>query len=315
MRILIVCGPTASGKSEIALNIAKVISRPTAIVNIDAMQVYKDIVNITASPSFEHKKLFPHYLYNYIELDKKYSIAIYIKHLRSILANLYKKNILPILVGGSGLYISSLLFGLSEIEEIKSEIRLETIEKIDKIGVENFYYILLEMDPSIKNIIDPNNKQRLTRAYEVITQTGKSIFSYEKKIPIKEIDPIIIYLKSQRELLYKKCNDRMSILLKNGGLDEIFSLYQKIYEKKIYSIEAKAIGIKEFFDYFKGKHSYKEALTKSQQKTRNYAKRQITWFSNQILNKDICKYIIDFNSENELKEKIRNLIDIIKISI
>lgn len=310
MRVLIICGPTASGKSQLALHIAKVISVPAAIVNIDALQVYKDIVNITASPSIYNKKLLPHHLYNYVALNEKYSVAIYINHLQNILTDLSEKNIFPILVGGSGLYISSLLVGLSEIEEIKEEVRLEAIKKIDEIGVKNFYNILLEMDPAIETRIDPNNKRRLIRAYEVIHQTGKSIFSYKKKIPMKEIDPTIIYLMPKRELLYQRCNDRMDILLKNGGLDEIYSLYKKIYEKKIYSNDnqaMKAIGIEEFFEYFKGEYSYKEALAKAQQKTRNYAKRQITWFNNQILNKDICKYVIDFDSKNEFEKKILEL--------
>lgn len=178
-RALIICGPTASGKSAYAMDLAK--REHGAIINADAIQVYKEIPIITASPSVSDKEQIPHYLYNYISVFDEFSISRYLKDAKEAINNAKKAGYLPIIVGGSGMYISALLNGLSNIPDIDSDIRSEARTKFEQIGKELFWKELCAQDSMASNRINQNDKQRMIRAYEVFKQTGQSIFAYKSQ--------------------------------------------------------------------------------------------------------------------------------------
>ena len=292
-KILVLAGPTASGKSNIASLIAQEYNG--VIVNFDAYQVYKELPIISASPTLEEKKSIPHYLYNYLNIHDKFSVKIYIDNLTQTLQHINQDNKLVILVGGTHMYLHSLMYGLHEIPSIDQELITSSQKLLDDIGAEAFYNELIKLDTEIADYIKPLDYQRALRAYQVKMQTGKSIKTYQQEDStqfLKDYDVKLFILNPDRDILYKNCNDRFLRIVREGGLDEVRALLPILNENN-YSI-SNAIGVKELKDYLNGIQTFDQAIAIGQQRTRNFAKRQITWCKNKFHDKIILNNFNEF---------------------
>ncbi len=300
---IIICGPTASGKSALATKIAKEING--CIINSDSMQVYTDLEVITSSPSTADKREISHLLYNFVDSNTQYSVANYIDDAKKAIVISLKNNYVPIFTGGTGMYINALINGISSIPKIPKEIRLEAEEIIKKKGLGNLYQELEILDKNTAKILNKNDSQRIIRAYSVKKFTGNSILSYRnlsKKSPLLNISTTIFYMKPEREFLYKSCNDRFVSFIENGAIEEIESFLKT--HQDVNCGPTAAIGFQELKSYIRHEISIEAAIALAQTKTRQYAKRQNTWFKNQLKHKN---QIIEFSSKSEFLMKISNI--------
>ncbi|MCF8462788.1 MAG: tRNA (adenosine(37)-N6)-dimethylallyltransferase MiaA [Rickettsiaceae bacterium] len=287
-KLIILIGPTASGKSSLALKIAQKFSK-TPIVNADAFQVYKDLQIITSSPTNEDKIIAPHYLYNYLDIGACYSVAKYIQDVNKVLLEISQTSNFSILVGGSHMYIYNLLYGLDDIPTTDKNISEQSEKLLNNLGKSEFYQLLSELDPKIIGIIGPSDTQRMLRAYNVKKQTGVSIIDFRKKQEnissnfLSTYDTKIIALNPERTKLYKNCDARVEFMFNNGAIEEVGAIIAK--NDNISNSTFKAIGFDEIKSYLNKNLSYDEALNTTKQRTRNYAKRQVTWCKNKFDNK------------------------------
>lgn len=267
---IIIYGATASGKSDLALKLGNELSNPL-IINGDSMQVYKDIPIITAQP----KDLSGHYLYSFISPDdNSFSVA---KWLSLVAEKVNSGSITPIIVGGTGMYISSLINGLTQIPEIPIEITQNITQELNSHGLENLLNKLKSVDPLTASKI--SDQQRTIRALGVYEYTGKPI-SHWQKFNHKYIDSsksMKVWVKPPREILYERINSRFIKMIERGVVDELKILMEK------YNSYPKAIGLREVAEYINGNIDMIQLINTVQQLTRNYAKRQETWFRNQLL--------------------------------
>jgi len=271
-KVIIIAGPTASGKSALAEMLAKSIGG--VIINADSMQIYKDLAIITARP--EPDSL--HLLYGYVDGRVRYSTGKWLQDAISAMQMVHNHGKIPIFAGGTGLYFKALLEGLAEIPEIPAEISVEAENLLELIGVENFYQRLLQMDAKAIQIHDLKNKVRLLRTYMVFKATGVSMVDWQQQ-PVSgvlEKYNVVKYLiEPERQWLYNNCNLRFEQMVKQGAIKEVKALLAKGYDARMPIMNA--IGVKEFAAL-----PEKDAIKASQQATRNYAKRQLTWFRHQF---------------------------------
>ncbi len=303
-KIIVVCGPTASGKTDFAHYLAK--KNRGEIVNGDSMQIYRQIPIITASPSPALKEEIPYHLYNFLDIEQEFSVTKYVQLAVKIIKEINNRGNLPIIVGGTGMYINALLYGYSQIPTISPQIRSITRELQDEIGQVEFFKRLTILDPLAKNNLNIFDKQRCLRAYEVVMQTGKSIFTFQATkdfIPLPEYASNVFFLYPERSFLYLSCNNRLKAIFKQGAIEEI-SRIQRNNANNIPTSALRAIGVQEIMAYLDKKTTLDRAMECSQNKTRQYAKRQITWFKNQI--KD--KLTLEYSSYEEFKKLIENFI-------
>lgn len=282
-KILIICGPTASGKSDLAMRFAE--QNNGEIINADSSQIYKEIPILSCSPTEEDKKKIPHHLYNHKPLSEKYSVAKFINEAKIAAESVVERGKIPIIVGGTGLYVKALIEGVNIIPEIPKIVRIEAQKLLSSLGNEKFHEKLGRLDPIAGQKLHPSNSQRLIRAYEVLSHTKKSIYDFhneETNSPLIDYDLEVVIVTADREKLYKKCNDRFSHLIKIGALDEVKKIMDKYNPDDV-----KSIGYKEIYQYLKREISKEKMIELASQKTRNYAKRQITFFKHQIKGREI----------------------------
>lgn len=267
------------------------------------MQIYSEIPVITASPNNEDKNIIPHHLYNYLSITQNFSAGDYIKAVQQKIEDMHKRGKRAIIVGGTGMYISALIKPFVDIEDIEDEIRNNARKLLEAIGKEAFYQELLKLDPKIDGHILASDGQRMLRAYEVFKQTGKSLIELQQtniSHPILQ-DYTIIMLHPERSYLHQNCNIRFEQMLHNGALKEA----EYCMNIPGLGISAqKALGLSSLIKYISGEISLEEATIEAQTKTRQYAKRQITWFKNQIPD----KITIAYNNADELSQSLNNLI-------
>lgn len=278
--IVIIGGPTASYKSEFALRLAANLNG--AIINADSMQIYKELPILSAQPTNAERKASPHYLYSFIGANTNYSVADWLNDCSKIIGSLHKENKIPIIVGGTGLYINALVKGLALIPSIDADVKKYCQEQLDQYGYDKVYNFLVSIDPIMLAKIHSNDKQRILRAFEVYTQTKISIFEHHKQTSSPfNIDQFRYVVSSlDREELYSRCDQRIKYMIKNGAIEEA-----KIFlaDNKDHNLQAfNTIGVKPLMNYFEGVLSLDEAVKIWQQETRNFAKRQTTWFKNQL---------------------------------
>lgn len=306
--IIIICGPTASGKSYLGHAIAKKLGGE--IVNCDSMQIYKQIPIITSSPPQMYLNEIPYHLYNFGPIDKEFSVIKYVNLAYEKIQTIVSNQKVPIVIGGTGLYINSLLFGYNEIPTIDTDIRQHVRKLYTDLGQVNFFNQLKELDSIAGQKLNPGDTQRVLRAYEVLLQTQKSIFSFQSNQNINILSNFkykIIFLYPERNFLYQMCNERLEKIFMSGAIEEVTKLYLEFPD--LNSSGAKAIGIQEIINYLEGKSSLQESLRLAQMKTRQYAKRQITWFKNQIQDKITLEYS-DNKQFKELVAKLLNRFDL-----
>lgn len=280
-KILVISGATASGKSDLALRLAE--SKDIAIINADSLQIYSGLPILSSQPTAEDQKNVPHFLYSHFEFGATSSVMVWMNLVKEMVINIRKKNILPVIVGGSGMYISKLIEGISEIPEISTEIRTEAKQLYDEIGHENFTKKLIELGEN--QILD---KQRLLRAYEVLKQSNKPI-SWWQSQPLKKIFPeadfVHVNLNPDRKKLYQNCDLRFEKMLKNGALDEVINLINQGADDQMQI--TKTLGFFEIRDFLQQRIGREKMIETATQKTRNYAKRQLTWFRHQLPQKHV----------------------------
>lgn len=273
--VLAVVGPTASGKTALAVELAKRLDGE--IVSADSMQIYKGMDIASAKPTEAEKQGIPHHMMDFLSPETPYSVAEYVKAARACILEIYKRQKLPILVGGTGLYIDSLLTGTQFIEtETDFDLRARLETEFDALGGEKMLEKLAAFDRDTAARLHPNNRKRIIRAFEVYTLTGKTMTealaaSREKPSPFTPCYIGIAY--ENREILYDRINRRVDIMLENGLLAEARAFFQGTPDTA-----AQAIGYKELKPYLDGVLSLDEAVENLKRATRNYAKRQITWF-------------------------------------
>ena len=274
-KIILIAGPTASGKSEFAVKIAKKINGE--IINADSMQVYKQLKILTARPTQKNQKRIKHHLYGFQNVAKKFSTGAWLKLAMQKIKEIRKKNKVPILVGGTGLYFKALIDGLVKIPEIPNTLRSSARILHKEIGQKNFYSLLIKLDPLSKKFVSMHDTQRTIRAYEVKKFTDRSLFdfiketrsNFDKKIFIK------LFINTPKQLLHKNVENRVDRMFVSGAIEEVKSFFKMKIKKDLSA--NKIIGINEINDYLRKKTTLARAKELIKLKTRQYAKRQFTW--------------------------------------
>ena len=297
-KIILISGPTASGKSKFAIKLAKKVN--AEIINADSMQVYKQLKILTARPEKIHEKKIIHHLYGFQDVRKNFSTGTWLKLSTKKIKEIKKRNKIPILVGGTGLYFKSLTEGLVKIPKIPQRIREESRFLQKKIGQKKFYKKLIKVDPLVKNKINSNDVQRSIRAFEIKKYTKLSIIKwFQKTKNLFDTDSFVkIYIDFPRAELVERIKDRVERMFNNGAIEE-FKKYKKIKVKPENSSN-KVIGIQEIEKYLKGEIDLRQAKEIIYIKTRQYAKRQTTWARGQMTSwqkvspKDLKNYLKKF---------------------
>jgi len=270
--ILLILGPTATGKSALAIELAKELNGE--IISADSMQVYRGLDIGTAKPSKEERKSVPHHLIDVKDPDEPWTVSDFTSRANEIISRLHKEGELPIIVGGTGLYLNSFLEGYSfPITEANPALRA----RLEKEEAPALWDRLNKVDPEAAKKISKNDKKRIIRALEVFEGTGKPISKLQKRSPVAgKYNVIMIGLNTEREKLYQKINERVDKMIDAGLVDEVKTLLSKGYNRKLTSMQA--LGYKEMIDHLEGKMPLKETIDLMKQKTRNFARRQMTWF-------------------------------------
>jgi len=270
--LITIIGPTGIGKTNLAIKIANYFK--TEIVSADSRQFYKEMNIGTAKPSNSELNSIKHHLINNKSINDDYNISDYEKDALNSINSIFNKNDIAILVGGSGLYINAILYGLDEIPEISNDIRNSLYLDLELKGIKKLQDQLKLLDPVSHDAIDINNPRRLIRALEVSISTGKSYSSFlKKKKKKRDFNIIVLGINQDRSELYNKINIRIDNMVENGLIREAKELYSLKSLKTL-----NTIGYTEVFNYIENKYSLDECISEIKKNTRRYAKRQLTWF-------------------------------------
>ena len=299
IKICVIVGPTASGKSSLAIWLAKQINGE--IISADSMQIYKGMNIGTAKPTAQEQKLVPHHMIDFLHQDELFSVADYVKMAKKIIEEVVNRGKKPILVGGTGLYVDSLLNGVQFQDQNENlAVRKKLFEELEQFGSEYMLDKLKKVDFEYAKTLHPNNTKRIIRGLEIYSATGMKMsdnLKLSKSVP-SCFDACRIGLTfDNRENLYKRINDRVDDMIDSGLLEEAHCI---INSSSSSHTSMQAIGYKEFTGYFNGTESLDVCISKLKQNTRKYAKRQLTWFRR---NKDINWIHCDKLSDIDIKNK------------
>lgn len=273
--LVVIAGPTAVGKTKLSIELAK--HYHSAILSADSRQIYKELTIGTAKPSEQQLNEVPHYFINTKSIQDHYTVGHYEKDVRETLDVLFKKYNVLFLIGGSGLYINAVLNGIDHFVDVPIEVRENLKNQYSNNGIEWLQLKLKQLDYISYQTIDLKNPQRLIRAIEVCEHAGKPYSSFlNQKNNTLNFIPIKIVIDTNRNQLYNQIDHRVENMMTSGLLNEVKNL---ISQKHLNTL--KTVGYTELFDFFDDKYTLKTAVEKIKQHTRNYAKRQLTWFKNQ----------------------------------
>jgi len=274
-KVILLAGPTASGKSKLAIKLARHFTGE--IINADSMQIYKEISILTSKPNSQDTKIIKHHLYGFNSVKKKFSTGLWLEMVIKKIEEQWNNGKIPIVVGGTGLYFKALTDGLVKIPDIPNNMRTQIRKLHKKIGQKKFFIQLIKLDPLAKSFVLPSDTQRSMRAYEVKKFTNKSLFEFTKKTKSNFNSNVFkkLFISIPRELLHKKIEKRVEKMFNEGAVDEVKKFCKMKVNKELSS--NKIIGIKEIKDYLRGKITLIKAKELIMQKTRQYAKRQFTW--------------------------------------
>lgn len=293
--VIVIVGPTASGKTALAVKLAKYFDGE--VISADSMQIYKGMNIATAKPTKDEQDGVVHHLIDFLDIDEKYSVARFVEDAKKIAQDIYSGGKIPVIAGGTGLYVDSLIDNIVfEDEPDNAEIRNELVERRNNEGIEKLFEELRQIDPETAESLHLNNEGRIIRALEIYYLTGQTkserlVLSRSKP---SQFLPVYIGLDyKDREKLYSRIDLRVDIMMQNGLLEEAKEYFA--VEKTLTS--AQAIGYKELSGYFKNEISLDEALDNLKRATRRYAKRQLTWFrKNPRINWIYCDTYDSFES-------------------
>lgn len=299
-KVIVICGPTASGKTSLSIELAKKLDGE--IVSADSMQIYQEMNIGTAKPTIEERQGIPHYVLDFVSPEERYSVADYKKEAKKAIRQIIQKGKVPIVVGGTGLYIDSLIY---EIEypniEFDETYRKQLEEQVKKEGLEKLYERAKKIDPLAIQKISKNDEKRILRILEIYQATGKTKTEQEiesRKNPV-EYDYQVYALKWDREILYQRINQRVDLMLEQGLLEEV----KKIAEKyKKFPTAMQGLGYKEVVQFFKGEMTKEEMVEKLKMETRRYAKRQMTWFRKN-------KQTIWLEGQAQIEDKVKQIVN------
>lgn len=299
-KFIVITGPTASGKTRIAVEVAKQLG--SEIISADSMQIYRSMDIGTAKASPKEMQGIRHHLIDIVQPDEPYTVADFQRDAFDIIDRLNAKGIVPVVAGGTGLYINSLVYDLnfSGVEGDEA-FRQKLTQLADDKGLETLYNILSEMDPIYASVISPSDRRRIIRRLEIIEVNGAETYDFQK--PRHGIDTAMYGLTLPRDILYKRINERVDAMVKNGLVEEARMLYNEYGQVGA----LKAIGYKELIGYFLGSGTLDEAIASIMQNTRRYAKRQITWFKrdNRLQWFDVSQYPCIEDMVHEIMNDIR----------
>ena len=284
-KVIVVAGPTASGKSALAIDLAEAFGG--VVINADSMQIYQGTPIISAAPSEEDKKRVKHCLYEIFSPDVNGSVVDWLNLAIEKIKNCWAEGKMPIVVGGTGLYLDNLINGTTPIPETSSEVRQKVMQKLHEIGVNKLHEELSLHDPITASRLSPNDTTRVRRAYEVWLQTGVPLSQWHDMPMVKKIPEarfIVVKILPSKEELDERCFIRWDKMMEQGALREIEELANLHLDKSLPAM--KALGVPELLAFAEGKISLEEACNLAKLHTRQYAKRQMTWFRNK-LNADI----------------------------
>ncbi len=298
-KVIVICGPTASGKTALSIELAKKINGE--IVSCDSMQIYEDMNIGAAKPTLEEMQGIKHYLIGYVSPEKRYSVADYKKDAKKAIKEIIEKGKNPIVVGGTGLYIDSLIYEI-EYQDIKldEEYRKKLEEEVQEKGLETLYEKAKQIDAKAIEKISPTDKKRILRVLEIYHATGKTKTEQEIESRKKEVeyDYKVFALNWDREKLYERINKRVDIMFEQGLIQEVKKILNK-YSK--FPTAMQGLGYKEVVDYLNGIYTKEEMIEKIKMETRRYAKRQLTWFRKN-------KQTIWLNAEDGIQRNIEIII-------
>jgi tRNA dimethylallyltransferase len=276
-RIWLIAGPTASGKSALALRLAETIGGQ--IVNADSMQLYRDLRVLTARPSAQEEARAPHHLFGTVDAADGWSVGRWLRAATQVLERIEGP---AIVVGGTGLYFKALTEGLAEIPRIAADVRRATGSEYEVVGEMAFRARLARVDPAAAARIAPGDRQRLVRAWEVYVATGRPLSEHHASSkPVLEAGSwTAVALEPPRPQLYARCDARLAAMVAEGAVDEVRTLIARNLAPDLPAM--KAVGVREFAAHVRGEASLDEAVSAAQQETRRYAKRQTTWMRGQM---------------------------------
>jgi tRNA dimethylallyltransferase len=275
-RPILIAGPTASGKSAIALAWAE--RYGGLIINADSMQVYRELRILTARPTAEEEARVPHALYGHVPGREAYSVGRWIEDVEAALQDAQKRDLRPIIVGGTGLYFKALLEGLSPIPPIPQPIRAHWRAEAERLGAAALHAVLAEKDPEMAARLSATDTQRITRALEVLDATGRSLADWQREAgrPVLDPDETDRYLVTvDREALYARCDRRLDAMMAGGALREVRHLLELDLDPDLPILGA--LGVRPLADLLAGRCSAEAAAAQVKAETRQYAKRQLTW--------------------------------------
>jgi tRNA dimethylallyltransferase len=275
-KIIIVCGPTGIGKTTVAIDLAQHFEGQ--IIGADSMQVYKYMDIGTAKPTAEEQTRVVHHMVDFVEPDESFDAAQYATRARAKIIELNQQHITPFVVGGTGLYIKALLYGLFDEKVSDPEVRDRLKAEADARGIQCLYERLSRMDPETANRLHPNDTYRILRALEVIESTGQAISKHHKMHGFFDpsFESLKIGLNLDRTLLYERINRRVDAMISAGFLDEVKGLLARGYSANLKPMQS--IGYRHMVDYIEGRLSWAECVRTMKRDHRRYAKRQLTWF-------------------------------------
>lgn len=276
-RIVVVAGPTASGKTAFAVQLAQHFGGE--VVSADSIQIYEKLNIASAKPSAEEMQGIPHHMLDFVSPFERFSVAEYVKQAKACIDGILERGHLPVVAGGTGLYISSLVDNVEFAEgEMDTKVRERLWQEAETNGIEPLYERLQSIDPEAAENIHPNNQKRVIRALEIYETTGMTLTEQNKrsKLTPSPYEPFMVMLCPPRELLYERIEKRVDNMVKEGLFEEAKALKEMGLSKELQSMQG--IGYKEVFDYLDGTMSRAECIEEIKKATRRYAKRQLTWF-------------------------------------
>ena len=299
-KVIVICGPTASGKTSLSISLAKKINGE--IVSCDSMQIYKEMDIGSAKPTVEEMQEIKHYLVYFVSPEKRYSVSEYKEDASKAIEEIINKGKTPIIVGGTGLYLNSLIYNIQYNEmEVDLNYRRELEKEAEEYGLEVLYNRAKEIDPEAMEKVSANDKKRITRVLEIYNATGRNKTELEKKSR-KEVpyNYLIFGINMERSILYDRINKRVDIMLEQGLIEEVKNLINK-YSNMPTAMQG--LGYKEVKEFLDGNISKEEMIEKIKMETRRYAKRQITWFKR-------IENIIWLDGLNKTEENVNSIMEV-----